>query len=80
LREIKASEHLKQDWGRLVPTPKFTAEAFGVIFLGMQMAEHPTQSARIEDWDDVVLWELEEKYGFRHLDVNGGERGPFLQN
>ena len=24
--------------------------------------------------------ELEEKYGFRHLDVDGDERGPFLQN
>jgi hypothetical protein len=39
LREIKAYEHLKEAWGNLISTPKFTAEAFGVIFLGMQMAE-----------------------------------------
>jgi len=79
MREIKAYEHLAEDWGRLVPTPKFTAEAFGVIFFGMQMAEHPPPSARIGDWNGV-LRELEEKYGFRHLDVDGDERGPNLQN
>ena len=78
-REIKAYEHLKEAWGRLVPAPKFTAEAFGVIFFGMQMAERPLQSARVEDWDDA-LFELEEKYGFRHRDVDGSERGPGLQN
>lgn len=43
------------------------------------MAEHPPQSARLEDWDDVLL-ELEEKYGFRHLDVDSSERGPGLRN
>ena len=62
MREIKAYEHLKAAWGRLVPAPKFTAEAFGVIFFGMQMAERPPKSARVEDWDDA-LFELEEKYG-----------------
>jgi hypothetical protein len=79
LREIKAYEHLKEAWGNLVPTPKFTAEAFGVIFLGMQMAERPSQTARVEDWDYTLL-ELEKKYGFRHLDVDGFGRGPGLHN
>ena len=79
LREILAYKHLAAVWGRLIPIPKFTAEAFGVIFFGMQMAERPPHGAEIQDWDDV-LQELEEKYGFRHLDVNGCERGPSFQN
>lgn len=43
------------------------------------MAERPPQSACVEDWDDA-LFELEEKYGFRHLDVDGSGLGPGLQS
>lgn len=82
MHEMEAYEHLGalgDAWGRLVPTPKFTAEAFGVSFLGMQMAESPSQSDCEEDWDDA-LFELEQTYGFRHLDVDGSDRGPDCRN
>jgi hypothetical protein len=78
-REMKAYQHLKAAWGRLVPTPKFYAEAFGIIYLGMQMAEQPPSSARLEDWDSVLL-QLEEEFGFIHLDVDCGDRGLGLYN
>jgi hypothetical protein len=78
-REMKAYQHLKAAWGRLIPTPKFCAEAFGIVYLGMQLAEPPPPSARIEDWDSVLL-KLEEEYGFCHLDVGCRGRGWGLYN
>ena len=78
-KEIKAYVHLEGAWGKLVPKPRFVSEAFGVMFLGMQMAQPAPQDACINDWG-MVLDELETKYKFRHLDVFTGERGSDWRN
>ena len=77
--EIAAYTHLRDAWGKLVPFPKFISFAFGVRFLGMQMAYPPPADARSQDWADVLEL-LEKKYRFRHLDVWTGERGDDWQN
>ena len=77
--EIAAYTHLRDAWGKLVPFPKFISFAFGVWFLGMQMAYPPPADARSQDWADVLEL-LEKKYRFRHLDVWTGERGDDWHN
>lgn len=37
-KEVAAYMHLEQAWEELIPFPKFISLAFGVWFLGMQMA------------------------------------------
>ena len=72
-REIAAYAHLKEAWGRLVPSPRLLSEAHGVIFLGMQMAEHPPDTAQENEWDEVID-ELCRVYSFRHGDLEGDPR------
>jgi len=78
-KEIKAYLHLEDAWGQLIPEPRLVSFAFGMWFLGMQMARPPPEGARLDDWGKV-LDELERKYKFRHLDVWNGERGDDWQN
>jgi hypothetical protein len=67
-REFKAYAYLKEAWGKLVPTPGFFSVEFGVIFLGLQLCEHPAQGDRCSDWDEVVE-KLAREHKFRHLDL-----------
>lgn len=78
-KEIKAYYYLEYAWGELVPEPRFLSFAFGVWFLGMQMARPPAENACMDDWGRE-LDELERKYKFRHLDIWNGERGDYGQN
>ena len=78
-KEIAAYTHLQGAWGKLVAFPKFTSFAFGVWFLGMQMAYPPPVHATSQDWANVLEL-LEKKYRFRHLDVWTGDRGDDWQN
>lgn len=75
-KEVAAYTRLQDAWGEVVPHPKFISHAFGVWFLGMQMAYGDAIS---EDWADV-LDALEKKHRFRHLDVWTGERGDDWRN
>lgn len=69
-RETQAYEHLRGAWGRLIPTPRFiVTNTTMVLFLGMDLAEEPTDDDDRECWDGV-LEELEADFGFRHLDVD----------
>ena len=72
-QEIEGYKHLSSTWGVLIPAPYFVCFAFGVAFLGMQLAESPKAGSHPEEWYSVVE-ELEEKFRFRHLDVFTGDR------
>lgn len=78
-KEVAAYTHLRDAWGELVAFPKFTSFAFGVWFLGMQMAYPPPAHATSQDWANVLEL-LEKNHHFRHLDVWRGERGDEWRN
>ena len=79
-RETQAYEHLRGGWGRLIPTPRFiVTNTTIVLFLGMDLAEEPTDDDDRECWDGV-LEELEADFGFRHLDVDCDSREAYWRN
>ncbi|CAB9524249.1 expressed unknown protein [Seminavis robusta] len=62
-KEIKAHLHLEDAWGQLIPEPRLVSFAFGMWFLGMQMARPPPEGARLDDWGKVPLDVVEGSEG-----------------
>jgi hypothetical protein len=71
--EVEAYTKLKDAWGSLVATPLFVSESWGgwIKFLGLQLGRDPAPGDDISEWTNV-LSSLEDDYGFRHDDADGG--------
>jgi hypothetical protein len=72
--EVRAYEHLKDEWGELVPKPYFISDLYGSIaLLGMQLGRDPNSSdENFASERDRLFSKLVNQHGFDHLDTDRG--------
>ena len=72
-KEIAAYLALEPAWGSLVPKPLFVTESWSgwIKFFGLQLGRDPVPGDDLSERRNV-LSTLENDYGFRHDDTDGG--------
>jgi hypothetical protein len=72
--EVRAYEHLKDAWGKLVPEPYFICDSReATVCLGMQLGRDPNENDHNAVREkERLLSKLRKDYGFNHLDTDQG--------